>query len=196
MLHLAEEDIKNSIELYERELIRPINRENMFLAGIYCILSITEKYEKLNKVFNKIKEVLLQRKSKGRFGEGKWNLPGGKVKPRETFEKAAERELEEETGIKANKLKEIGVLNFYWSGIEKPIWIVHIFSVEDFYGEERESEEGELKWFDLSNLPFNEMCEDDKFWYPYLLSKKFFVGNFYFTKNFEKLLRYEIEVEK
>jgi len=138
-------------------------------------------------------KVLLQKKSKGRFGEGKWNLPGGKVNLGETIEEAAKRELEEETGIKANELKEIGILNFYWVGIKEPIWTVHVFSIENFYGKERSSEEGELKWFDLSKIPYDEMWEDDKFWYPYLLNKKYFVGNFYFTKNFEKLLNYEIK---
>ena len=44
--------------------------------------------------------LLLQRKAKGRFGEGKWNGPGGKIKPEETPDEGVIREVKEETGLK------------------------------------------------------------------------------------------------
>ena len=43
--------------------------------------------------------ILLQRKSAGRFGEGKWNGPGGKVQPGETPLKCVVREVRAETGL-------------------------------------------------------------------------------------------------
>jgi len=56
MFHLTEEDIRNAMELYEMELIDPINKGTMFLAGVYCILSICEKHEKYTSVFDRVKE--------------------------------------------------------------------------------------------------------------------------------------------
>jgi len=43
--------------------------------------------------------LLLQRKSAGRFGEGKWNGPGGKVQPGETPLECVVREVRDETGL-------------------------------------------------------------------------------------------------
>lgn len=42
------------------------------------------------------------------YAHKKWTFPGGGVKKNENFEKAAIRELEEETGIKIDNLIEIG----------------------------------------------------------------------------------------
>jgi hypothetical protein len=55
--------------------------------------------------------------------------------------------------------------------------------------------EGELKWFDEDNLPYDKMWEDDRLWVPFLLQNKKFVVAFYFSRDFEKLIDYKIEVE-
>ena len=44
-------------------------------------------------------KLLLQRKAAGRFWEGKWNGPGGKVDPGETPMEGVLREVREETGL-------------------------------------------------------------------------------------------------
>ncbi|MEM4662808.1 MAG: 8-oxo-dGTP diphosphatase [Candidatus Diapherotrites archaeon] len=137
-------------------------------------------------------KILLQRKAEGRFGAGKWNMPGGKVKAGETFVEAAKREVLEETGIKVRKLSKIGKLNFFFESSKEPVWIVHVFLAKDFSGKEKPNEEGELKWFDTKELPFNEMWPDDKYWYPFIFSGKKFEGNFYFTNGFGTLLSHNI----
>ena len=43
-------------------------------------------------------QVLLQKKAEGKFGAGKWNAPGGKIKMTESPETAIMREIQEETG--------------------------------------------------------------------------------------------------
>lgn len=51
--------------------------------------------------------LLLQRKEDDDFQPGKWGFPGGKVMQGETTEDGAARELEEETGIKADGLERL-----------------------------------------------------------------------------------------
>jgi len=52
-------------------------------------------------------EVLLVKRKNDPF-QGKWALPGGFVEPDEKVSRAAERELEEETGVRAGSLRQFG----------------------------------------------------------------------------------------
>jgi hypothetical protein len=88
------------------------------------------------------KNLLLQRKSKGLFGEGKWNG--------------------------------------------------HVFSTNVFEGELKSSEEGTLQWFDLSDIPFDEMWSDDRYWLPLVIRGKSFQGDFYFDKEGKTILDFEL----
>ncbi|MDI6855418.1 MAG: 8-oxo-dGTP diphosphatase [Candidatus Thermoplasmatota archaeon] len=140
-------------------------------------------------------KILLQKKSKGLFGSGKWNAPGGKLKENELPEKCAVREVFEETGLRVNKLEKIGKLIFYTDENETPCWIVYVFLTTDFSRKLKNNYfEGELKWFDEDNLPYDEMWEDDRIWVPLLLKRKKFVGRFYFSEKFEKMIDYKIDV--
>jgi len=135
--------------------------------------------------------VLLQKKAAGRFGEGKWNAPGGKIRFAETPEKAAVREVREETGLEVTKLKNVGLLNFMEE--KGKVFSVHIFVTEYFAGEIQNGREGKLQWFSRESLPYEEMWEDDKIWVPYLLEGKKFRGSFLFTKGFKKMMKHTIE---
>ena len=53
---LTKKDFENARILYEEELISPINEENMFRAGVYCILSAAEKYQKHRSIFERLLE--------------------------------------------------------------------------------------------------------------------------------------------
>lgn len=139
-------------------------------------------------------KILLQKKSKGLFGGGKYNAPGGKLKENELPEKGAIREVFEETGLRINKLEQIGELIFYIDKNKIPDWIVYVFLTADFSGKLRNNcLEGVLEWFDKDNLPYDEMWDDDRLWIPLLLQNKKFIGTFYFSKNFEKLLDYTLQ---
>lgn len=133
-------------------------------------------------------EVLLQYKRRG-FGQGKWNGPGGKSKPGESSEESARRELKEETGAEVGDLEKRGELEFVFNNREEWNQITHIYVTEKFKGEIKASDEGELKWFKIEELPFKEMWDDDIYWLKDALSGKFVKMRFYFGQN-GKLQKY------
>jgi mutator protein MutT len=138
--------------------------------------------------------ILLQKKTKGRFGEGKWNGPGGKLKPGETPEECAIREVREETCIKVNSLRLHGALRHYFGDVEEPTWIVYQFSTTDYDGEPKESDEGFLKWFAEDEIPYDYMWQDDEHWLPLLLESNDFTGDFYFNEDGSELLDFNLTV--
>jgi 8-oxo-dGTP diphosphatase len=101
--------------------------------------------------------LLLQKKSAGLFGEGKWNGVGGKLGKGETTLEGAEREALEETGLIVSNLMSHGVLNFFFGEKAEPGWIVYIFSTCTFEGTLRPSTEGWLRWFTFDEIPYSEM---------------------------------------
>jgi 8-oxo-dGTP diphosphatase len=136
--------------------------------------------------------LLLQMKSIGRFGEGKWNGPGGKLLEGETPSEGVVREVFEETGLKVSSLTYHGGLYHYFGQEEKPDWLVHIFSTKTFKGDIKESEEGELKWFSFKEIPYKKMWQDDEYWLPMALEEKRFTGSFYFNKDGSELIHHEL----
>jgi 8-oxo-dGTP diphosphatase len=136
-------------------------------------------------------KVLLQKKAKGRFGEGKWNAPGGKIRFSESASRAVKREVREETGLTVNALEKKGILNFMEEGGK---WFtVHVYRTDAYSGEPADGPEGTLAWFKTSDIPYNEMWEDDKLWMPRLLKGKAFQGSFLFSKGFKNLIKHTIE---
>lgn len=132
-------------------------------------------------VIHQNSRVLLGMKKRG-FGQGRWNGFGGKVKEGESVIEAAKRELAEEVGISLEHLEPLGVLDFTWD--KKPeILEVHIFKGLDFEGEPKESEEMKPQWFAISEIPFEQMWQDDKYWFPLFLEGKKFKGKFIFDDN-------------
>ena len=94
-------------------------------------------------------------KDKSSFGEaGTWTMPGGKMRFGEEFEQAAARELLEETGIIAKRLKVICVNNektddehFVSVGMLCDMWEGEIQVKEH-------DKITEWQWFDLESPPF------------------------------------------
>jgi mutator protein MutT len=124
--------------------------------------------------------VLLGMKKRG-FGAGQWNGFGGKIEPGESIEQAAVRELEEEAGISPVEMHKIGILEFTFENNLDTLE-VHVFKVSAFTGEPSETEEMRPQWFEISDIPYDHMWSDDKYWLPYLLAGKTFRGKFLFDK--------------
>jgi len=124
------------------------------------------------------------------FGAGRWNGFGGKVTVDETIEENIVREMQEESGLTPTKFEKRAVMYFEFK--EGPEIIeVNLFAIDDFDGEPKETEEMKPKWFDINDLPWNEMWSDDPIWYPLFLEGKKFEANFLFDGK-EQVLQHEI----
>ena len=135
--------------------------------------------------------VLLGMKKRG-FGADRWNGFGGKVQPDETIEQAAIRETQEEANITPTKMDLVGKLNFKFQDGASEEMEVSVFSVTDFDGIPSETEEMRPHWFNKSEVPYDKMWADDKYWLPLLFAGKKFKGVFEYT-DYNIMLSHEVE---
>mmetsp|Transcript_14328 Transcript_14328/g.28604 ORF Transcript_14328/g.28604 Transcript_14328/m.28604 type:complete len:177 (+) Transcript_14328:102-632(+) len=135
--------------------------------------------------------VLLGKKLRG-FGAGYWNGFGGKVEPNESVLQGALRELKEEACVEALDTEEVGRLTFVWDDEQDKIpWLVHVFRATQFTGIPTRTDEMDPRWFQFSDIPYENMWADDEHWYPFALKNQKFEGIFIFRET-TKL----IEIEK
>jgi len=140
-------------------------------------------------IIHQYPKILLGMKKRG-HGKGKWNGFGGKVEKGETIEEAAVRETKGETGIEVSKIKKLGILEFVYQDGSGNME-VHIFYTKEFKGNPTESEEMKPQWFDIAEIPYNQMWSDDKYWLPLFLKGKRFKGKFLFDK-FNEIIDYSL----
>lgn len=117
-------------------------------------------------------QILLAMKKRG-FGAGRWNGVGGKLDEGETVEQALVRECEEEIEVTPNDYQKAAEIIFHehHDGEQKAMQ-VHIYTCTDWAGEPTETEEMAPKWYDLSEIPYEEMWPDDPFWLPQVIEGK------------------------
>lgn len=139
-------------------------------------------------------KVLLGFKKRG-FGQGKWIGFGGKVEAGETIEQAAIRELQEESGLIAKNLEQFAINEFRFEYRPGEVLEVHFFRTTKFEGELQESGEMKPEWFNQDSMPFDQMWDDDRYWFGLFLAGKKFKGDFLFD-NSEKIIKHRItEIE-
>ncbi|GGL48301.1 NUDIX hydrolase [Sporolactobacillus putidus] len=131
---------------YVKELRQLIGHRPLIVAGSTILVS------------NGKKEILLQLRSDTK----EWGLPGGAMELGESFEKAAKRELFEETGLKAEKLGFIDVFSgnkfyFKYPNGDEVFNVIAIYKTDKVTGElaMNDGESQELKFFDYRRLPEN-----------------------------------------
>tara|TARA_A100001011_G_C14275319_1_gene828928 strand:+ start:465 stop:923 length:459 start_codon:yes stop_codon:yes gene_type:complete len=114
--------------------------------------------------------------------KNKWNGLGGKLIPGESPEECVIREIKEESGlnIKTPILK--GIITFpKFDDIED--WLVFVFTANQFSGNLIDSDEGNLKWIDDSDLLNLNMWEGDRIFIPWLGKNKLFSAKFHYSNN-------------
>jgi 8-oxo-dGTP diphosphatase/2-hydroxy-dATP diphosphatase len=137
--------------------------------------------------------ILLGKKKRG-FGAGRWNEFGGKIHPPESVEEALCREFEEEAGIVPINFKKIAEMSFHFKADNFTLKKVHVFMADAFSGEIIETEEMAPKWFPLTEIPFDEMWEDDIQWFPLMFEGKKFTGSFVFDRTGGSLIEHDINI--
>lgn len=152
-------------------------------------------------LLRKNNQILLAMKKRG-FGVDKWNGVGGKQQENESIDKTAVREVEEEIKVKIDpqNLEKIAVFKFYFPF--KPEWHmeVHFYFCNQWQGDPKETEEMRPKWFNLDQIPYDQMWSDDIHWLPRALKGEKLKGEFYFNKdnntlNLNKINIREIEID-
>ncbi|MBP2662694.1 MAG: mutt: mutator mutT protein [Firmicutes bacterium] len=133
-----------------------------------------------------VQKVLLGMKKTG-FGRGKYNGFGGKIEVGETPIAAAVRELTEECGIvaKAADLRPAGELLFVFPANQELNHDVHLYTIYEWQGEPQETPEMKPMWFEVDDIPYNEMWADDWYWLPAVLKGKKVNGQVVFSENNE-----------
>lgn len=99
--------------------------------------------------------VLLQNRVKNDW-KG-YALPGGHVEAGESFVDAVVREMKEETGLSIKNPRIVGIKHF---PMENGRYIVLLFKATEFEGTVVPSEEGEMEWISLDDLPTINVVED------------------------------------
>lgn len=123
--------------------------------------------------------ILLGMKKRG-FGAGRWNGFGGKLHDGESIEDATKRETLEECGITIQTMEKVGIHEFEFENKRGEILEVYVFRVDAFSGEPIETEEMRPEWFSFSDIPYDTMWPDDRFWFPVFLAEKKFRTKFLF----------------
>lgn len=125
-------------------------------------------------------KVLLIRKKRG-LGAGKINGPGGKLEPGESPQQCAHREIKEELRVEVAESINRGRLRFQF--VDGYSIDVQVFVATGFNGEPGETEEAIPLWFDIVDIPYDEMWADDRIWLPRVLAGERVDGRFIFDKD-------------
>jgi 8-oxo-dGTP diphosphatase len=101
---------------------------------------------------NEPKVLLIQRGNEP--FKGQWALPGGFMNMDETTEQCAVRELEEETGLKVNKINQIGA----YSKVDRDprgrtVTVAYLAIIDKAEAVKGGDDAAKAQWFPLSNLP-------------------------------------------
>ncbi len=161
--------------------------------NVLYLLKEKPKPQKTLAVIVKDGKILLGMKKRG-FGAGKYNGFGGGVESGETLQEATIRELNEECGLNcdASDIKKVGEFDFYFPHKLEFNQTVHAYLIGTFTGEPKETEEMAFCWFNLDEIPYLNMWDDDKYWLPLILRGKKLRAKFVFKQeNGENIVSYK-----
>lgn len=128
-----------------------------------------------------IDQICLAMKKRG-FGVGRYNGVGGKLEDGETPEQAIIRETKEEINVIIEKPQKVAEISF--SFLSNPDWDqkVYVYLATQWQNDPTESEEMKPEWFDIKDIPYDQMWPDDIFWLPEIINGKMIRGAFIFDE--------------
>jgi 8-oxo-dGTP diphosphatase len=109
-------------------------------------------------IFDQDRLLVCQRNSRGSFAL-KWEFPGGKLERGEEYECALRRELKEELGIEAGRLREIFRHEHLYPKIARVN--LRFFRVEDYSGEVKNLVFQQIKWVPVRDLVQMDFLDGD-----------------------------------
>jgi len=122
-------------------------------------------------------KMLLIRKKRG-LGAGKINAAGGRLEPGESERECAVREVQEELCITVTDPKYAGEVDFQFT--DGYCFHLIVFTGSQFEGEPTETDEAVPIWYNVDQIPYDEMWEDDIHWLPTMIQGDRFYGRFLF----------------
>ncbi|MCY4658052.1 MAG: 8-oxo-dGTP diphosphatase [Gammaproteobacteria bacterium] len=136
-------------------------------------------------------EVLLIDKLRG-HGEGKVNVPGGKIES-ETPEEGAIREVKEEVGLVVEDLNLVAKLRFHDFETDYRV-LGYVFTTSQFSGDPRTTDEANPFWCPRQKIPYERMWEDDRLWLPVVLAGQYSDADLLFEN--DVLVAHEIKISE
>ncbi len=116
------------------------------------------------------KYLMLHRtKKENDLNEGKWIGVGGKFEKGETPEECLLREVKEETGLTLIKYRLRAVITFILN--EWGTEYMYLFTANEFSGELRECNEGDLQWVDKKDILKLNIWNGDKIFLKKLIEE-------------------------
>jgi len=135
-------------------------------------------------------QVLLIRKKRG-LGAGKINGPGGKRDPGETSLACAVREVTEELCVVPKAVEARGRVRFQFT--DGYALDVDIYIATEYEGTPTETAEAVPLWFDINQIPYDEMWADDRLWLARILRGEHVNGRFIFAG--DEMLEHDISFD-
>jgi 8-oxo-dGTP diphosphatase len=123
--------------------------------------------------------MLYRNKKKNDINRNKYIGLGGKFEPGETPEECLVREVYEEAGVTLTSYRFRGVITFISTKGASDMFCIFVFTADQYTGEFKDCDEGELCWVDTERIEELDLWEGDhQLWKWLNADKGFFSGKF------------------